>query len=433
MTKGTKGIHAAVRNGKKPKVQPQKSGVGIAFDIGTTTIAGAAVDLSAETVLATASMPNPQASRGRDVLSRINAIAKDPGLLAELSRSVVEACNGLARGLAKVSGIKEIAAAGNPAMEHILLGVSPLSLTRVPYRPAFKEARSLPAKDIGLAAGPEAVLYTFPLIGGFVGGDAVAVILALSLHKEDITALAIDIGTNSEIILSVKGSIYATSAAAGPAFEGGEISSGMTAQTGAIQGVTVEGDELLLDCIGTGQPKGICGSGLIGAAGALVKAGVIDPSGRIKNRGEVSSNLANRIKEDKKGNSFTLYKGAGGDVTLTQADIRALQTAKAAIKAGIEVLLRKAGIDAAAVERVYIAGAFGAHLGKAGLEAIQMLDAHLLKDIHSVGDAALTGAIMALISDDKKAEAQKIAEGVRYVPLSGSALFEREFIRSMDF
>ncbi len=412
------------------KIHYKKRGLGAAFDVGTTTVAGALVDLSDGRVLNSGSLPNPQARWGSDVLSRIQAVTENPGLLQELSRSVVETLNDLIKNLSGKEPA-EITAAGNPVMEHILLGISPEPLSRPPYRPAFKPGKKLKAKDLGICAGEGALLYAFPLIGGFVGGDAAAVALSLGLHKEDKVVLAIDIGTNSEILLSVKGALYAASAAAGPAFEGGEIKCGLSAQKGAIQGVKVDSDTITLDIIGSIQPKGICGSGLIEAVSGLLKAGVIDPSGRIKDKIEIPTNLSNRIKEEKEGNSFVLYRGVSGEVSLTQADIRALQVAKSAIKSGITLLFKKAKIDREEVEKVYIAGAFGSSLKKEGLEVIGLLDP--LWDMESVGDAALDGAVLALVTDDKKNEVEELARAVKYVSLSGSALFQDEFLKNMNF
>ncbi|HXI09814.1 MAG TPA: ASKHA domain-containing protein, partial [Thermodesulfobacteriota bacterium] len=325
-----------------------------------------------------------------------------------------------------------ITAAGNPVMESILLGVSPEPLSRVPYRPAFTDARRVEATALGFNAPAGAMLYAFPLIGGFVGGDAVAVALSLGLGAASCPTLAIDIGTNSEILLSAGGNVYATSAAAGPAFEGGELKYGMTAQNGAIQGVKIAGDSLTLDVIGGVAPVGICGSGLIEAVSELIRAGVIERTGRIKGRDEIPDNLSSRIREERDGNSFILYRGPKAEVSLTQPDIRALQTAKSSTRAGVLMLLKKAGITASEVRGVYIAGAFGSRLEKGGLKTIGLLDEGWLENVSSVGDAALAGAVEAL-RDEKKLEAEELARRVKYVPLSGSQHFEKEFIKNMNF
>lgn len=413
------------------KIDYWKKGVGVAFDVGTTTVVGASVDLSSGDILGTVSLPNPQARWGRDVLSRINAVLKDPPLLSELSASVRSACMEIIDELG-AKNITEITIAGNPVMEHIFLNVSPEPLSRVPYKPAFTEAKKMPAIDAGLKVDKNTMLYAFPLIGGFVGGDAVAVVLSTDMHKKDETTLAIDIGTNSEIMLSAGGVIYATSAAAGPAFEGGEIKYGMTAGKGAIQAVSIEKENIRLDVIGSSVPKGICGSGVLDCVRALLEAGILDKSGRIKNKAEISNNLSNRIKEEDGGNSFILFRGPSGEVAITQNDIRALQSAKSAIKAGISMLLKKAKIEPSQVDKVYIAGAFGSNIKKEGLLAAGILEEAWMNKVYPVGDAALEGAIMGL-SDDIKMEAEALAKGVKFVSLSGSAHFEKEFIRNMNF
>ena len=409
-----------------------KKGTGIALDIGTTTIAALSVDLSTGAELKTASVPNPQVRWGPDLLSRVNAIAGEPALLKELSAELVSACNGIIASIADAGDVKEITAAGNTVMEHILLNVSPAPLGKVPYKPAFKEARRLSAAQAGFDVGREVELYTFPLIGGFVGGDAVAVALSLGMERTERIILAIDIGTNSEIMFSAKGALTATSAAAGPAFEASELSSGMTAAPGAIRGVEIDGDHVTLDVIGGVAAKGVCGSGLVAGAAALIRAGVIEASGRIKDSTEIDNNLSTRIKSDGEENRFILFKGASAEITFTQKDIRALQVAKSAIRAGVSILLKKAGLRNDQVEAVYIAGAFGSKLDPGGLSAIGLIDDAWADKIEFIGDAALKGAALAL-SDTAKSSAEELARSVKYVSLSGSKHFEGEFISNMDF
>lgn len=408
-----------------------KTGLGIAIDLGTTTIAGALVDLGSNSIEASSSLPNPQAAWGRDVISRMDAALAGPGPLRDISAAASNACNGLIEKLAgeKKHLVQEVSIAGNTVMEHLFLGISPEPLSKVPYRPVFRDSKRLPASEAGLDC--DAKVYIFPLIGGFVGGDAVAVALALGLKKAERPALVIDVGTNSEILLGVNGTVLATSAAAGPAFEGGEVEQGMIAGPGAIEDLRIEGDALRLKVIGNVAARGICGSGLVESIHRLIDAGVIDRSGRILDSDEVKTNLASRIKPGKDGNSFVLYRDAKVEVRLNQPDVRALQTAKSATRAGMTVLLEKAGVSPEEVERVYVAGAFGAHLSPAALKGIGLLDERW-DDVRYVGDAALEGAALAL-SDQKKEEAEELAETARYVPLSGSSRFEREFIRNMGF
>lgn len=403
----------------------------VALDVGTTTIAGVSIEPDTGTFVMSAAAPNPQSRWGKDLLSRVKA-ARDQSTLDDMQRVVVDACARIIGELTGSRGVLEITAAGNTVMEHILLGVSPDPLSKVPYRPVFKEARRVQAADAGLPSLRGATLYTFPIIGGFVGGDAVAVALFLGLYKTKNVVLAVDIGTNSEILLSVKGRIYATSAAAGPAFEAGEIENGMTAEAGAIQGLEVEEDRLRLDVVGGVAPRGICGSGLVDAVRAFLASGLLTPSGRLIDASEVETNLSDRISSGENGNRVTLYRGAKGEISLSQADIRALQVAKSAIRAGITILLKKAGLNEADVDKVYIAGAFGSKLSPRGLAAIGLIDEQWMKNLEFVGDAALKGAALAL-DDEGKAFAEEIARKAKYVSLSGSVHFQGEFLKNMDF
>ena len=374
-----------------------KKNLAVAFDLGSTTVVGALLDVRTGEVLATAFRANPQVDYGADVLSRVKAVVDDPTLLATLQASVVKAINEILFELGDgvAPQVSLIVAAGNSIMEHILLGVSPKSFATVPYRPVFKEARYSEASTLGIDALPGVNLYTFPIIGGFVGGDTVAAILKLALQSAKETSLMIDIGTNSEIVLSHNGTVYAASAAAGSAFEGGEIGSGMSAQKGAIESVRVDNGELKLEVIGDVAPRGICGSGLLDAVAALVKAGVIESTGRIKDPEEVETGLSSKVRASEgdvsEGNRVILNAGPSGEIALSQADIRSLQTAKGAIRAGVGVLLKKASIGPEEVDRVYLAGAFGSNLKKEGLETTGLLDVCWHDRLEVVGDAALGG------------------------------------------
>ena len=421
--------------------------IGVAFDIGTTTLVGRSVALATGVPIRTASAKNPQSKWGADVTSRIKAVTDDPGALNSMRRSVVDACNGIIDILTggEPEKVSAITAAGNTVMEHILSGVSPEGLGRAPYKPAFKESRRVDGRGAGFHCAEGAMLYTFPIVGGFVGGDTVAVMLSLGMggSSDDTgrqtTHLAIDIGTNSEVILSAGGAIYTAATPAGPAFEGGEIEYGMTATAGAIEGVAIEDDRLKLRVIagaGTGvgaKPSGICGSGLIEAAEALLSAGIIDGTGRIVDGDEVATNLSSRIIKGEKGNSVVLHRDASGAVTLSQTDIRSLQVAKASVTAAIRILLKRAGVKEGEVEKVSIAGAFGSNLTARGLAAIGVIPESWIDLVEFKGDAALDGAAAPLTSMEKAVEAEEIAGKAKYVSLSGSSHFEKEFIDAMNF
>lgn len=425
---------------------------GIAFDIGTTTIVGALVNLPTDQKflygglegckeVKTAFLPNPQIKWGKDVLSRILAAIDNPEALKSLQGAVADACNDIIKKLANPNDVRFVTVAGNSTMEHLFLGISPLPLAKVPYKPAFLKAKKVKADEIGIHINPEAYVYTFPLIGGFIGGDTVGVILSTAIHKAKKYCIAIDIGTNNETALGSERSIFAASTAAGPAFEGGTIKHGMIAERGAIQGIGIEDDRLSVDVIGNAIPGGICGSGIIDCIAKLLNAGVIDKSGRIRNRNEVEGNLANKIKEygqggkgqKEQGNEFILYKDASGEITITQRDVREIQLAKGAIQAGIKLLLTKAKVSSDEIDKVFIAGAFGSNINKQSLADIGVIEKQWLDRVVFVGDAALDGARLALCFEEKRKEAEDIAKKTKYLSLSGSAHFQKEFIKGMEF
>ncbi len=415
-----------------------KKGYGIAIDIGSTTLAGALVDLANSRRLASTSLPNPQRPYGSDVLARIEKINSNPPLLQEMQDSVIESCNKMISALLTEAALErediaEVSAAGNSVMEHIFMGVSPEPMGRVPYRPAFKDSKFITTGEVGLNLRNDTPFYLFPMIGGFVGGDAVSVALAEGMADSKENTLIIDIGTNSEILLSTADGLFAAAAAAGPAFEGGQIESGMTAEKGAITAVEINEDTLTLKVIGDVAPIGICGSGIIDVITALLKADIIEPGGRIKTRAEIPTNLSTRITESRDGNSFTLFKGPKGTVTVSQADVRALQVAKAAIRSGISIVLGKAGLTPEEVKKILVAGAFGSNITEAGLCGIGLFDNNWLGRTASIGNAVLDGASLTLCSGAERAKADEIGRIAKYVSLSGSKHFEQEFISRIDF
>lgn len=413
-------------------------GFGIAFDLGTTTVVGSIVNLKTGETFERVTHPNGQRQWGADVMSRIRVVKDDPAMLDTLQKSVIKTCNDIIEELSLDNpylkdGVKSIIVAGNTVMEHIFTGVSPLCLGKVPYKPEFKESKIFDAKNLGFNVESGVHLYTFPIIGGYVGGDTVSVLLALDILNAKGNIVMIDIGTNSEIVVSGEKGIYSAATPAGPAFEGGEIRDGMVAGPGAVEGFKIVDDRVELKVIEGSQPIGICGSGLIEAVGSLIENGIIDSTGRIKDSIEIETNIANKIKKEKEGNVFVFSRGAKGEVALTQPDIRALQFAKGAIIGGLNMLFDKSKTDPDNIEKVYIAGAFGSHLNAKSLCTMGILKESWLDKVEIVGDAALRGAELAIASKEKRAEAEKIATDTRYVSLSGSKNFEREFIEAMNF
>lgn len=409
---------------------------GIAFDIGTTTIVGSLVDLEKCKEEKTAFLPNPQIKWGKDVLSRVLAASENADTLKSMQQAAVGACNEIIKNLTNPKDVQFVTVAGNSTMEHLFFGVSPASLARVPYKPSFKDAKKINAAAVGINIKKDADVYIFPLIGGFVGGDTVASILSTEVHKTKEYCLLIDIGTNNETVLASEKAVFATSTAAGPAFEGGGVKWGMIAKNGAIQEIKIEDEKVVLDVIGNRIPEGVCGSGIIDIIAKLLCAEIIDKSGRIKNRNEIEGNLANRIKEQgqaEQGNEFVLYKDAKREITITQKDVREIQLAKAAIQAGIKLLLKKAGTTVDEIKKVHIAGAFGSNINKQSLARIGVLEKEWLHRVVFVGDAALDGARLALCFEEKQKEAEDIAKRTKHISLSGSAHFQKEFIKGMEF
>ena len=418
-------------------------GLGIAFDIGTTTLVASLLDLEGGKGIRS-SILNPQIRYGRDVLTRIEACRGADGLEV-LHLAVIEGVNRLIERLLNEGvhtfgtdreGLRarvEMAAfAGNSVMEHILLKVSPLSIGKAPYKPAFKEGRKGLAGDLGLHLPSRTPIYTFPLVGGFVGGDAVAFMLYLDLHRERGPIVALDLGTNTEIMLKTPEGIWATSAPAGPAFEGGNIGWGMVAEEGAISGVRIGDERVEIDVIGGVAPRGICGSGLIEAVSEMLLAGILDRDGRMKGRDEIDTNIANRVKGDGE-RTFVLYRDARGEITLSQKDLREFQVAKASVEAGIRVLLKRRGVSVEEVEKVYVTGAFGSHISPVDLGRLGIIPMGWRDRVEFVEDGPLHGVEKVLIDPGLIDEAEGVARGVHYLPLSGNPLFEREFIGAMEF
>ena len=416
---------------------------GIAFDIGTVTLVGTLLNLSTGEPLSVAWRINPQISFGEDIISRINYANLSKKGIKELNSLIINAINGMIDNLAYNAGINvkniyEVVIVGNTVMHHLLLMIDTQTLAVSPYIPTIKSPINVRARKLGIKINPRGNIYFFPNIAGFVGGDTVSVILASLLHKSNKIKLAIDIGTNGEIVLGSKHRLICCSTAAGPAFEGAHIECGMPAFDGAIEKVFIENDELQYNVIGEQVPKGICGSGLIDAVAELLKIGVIEQTGRILSkdalRAKVNDKLLERIIENGNELSFLLaYDRAGKSIVLTQQDIRKIQIAKGAIRAGIEILKKQLGIDDKDIEEVLLAGAFGNYIRADSARIIGLVPPIPTKRIKFVGNAASTGAKIALLSKDAREEAKRIAEFVEYVELAGRSDFQEEFIKAMNF
>lgn len=405
-----------------------------AFDLGTTTIAASLVDPATGERLAVTGALNPQRQWGADVLVRLGAAAV-PETLAAMKGCLALEMERMAEELLAMAGASSgelagIAVAGNPAMEHIALGLPVATLAYPPFRPLFTEGRNATTLDLGWSR--EVAAYLLPLPGGFVGGDLLAFLFGLRESAAPGT-LYLDLGTNAEIALFDGERFLATSAAAGPAFEGGNLRCGMAALPGAISSVSIEGDRVKLETIAGAPARGICGSGVLEAVAALLCCGVIEPTGRLRPSGEIASNLANRVQEVNGTPAFVLHRDASGLVYLDQEDIRALQLAKGALRGGMEILLSRAGLTLESLSAVVLTGSFGAVLSPAVLKNVGIFSENMVRITGFIREGALAGVERLLVESDGRARIESLAQKVRVIPLSGTPLFEKLFLANIDF
>lgn len=414
--------------------------LGVAFDLGTTSVAGTLFDLHTGLERATHAVMNRQIQLGDDVISRIAYVRADPAHLNVLQARAVETLNDILSALCDACdesphAIHKLTVAGNTTMQQLLLGFDPSPLGETPFRPAFTDAQTLPAKRLGLLANPEATLTVFPQIGGFVGGDTVAGLLATHFDTLARPTLLVDIGTNGEIALLNGESILAASTAAGPAFEGARISQGMRATAGAIDQVWVQNGELHCHVIGETAARGLCGSALVDAVAELLRLGLIDTTGALQRPATVADAFAKRLILSEAGNAFVLaYDAAGApSVTLTQQDIRELQLASGAIRAGIEALLRKAGLSVRDLDAILLAGAFGNYIRRENALRIGLLPPLHYLSIRFIGNASLTGAKRALLAQAEFARARTLQSRTTHVELASEPGFTDLFMDHMFF
>ena len=416
---------------------------GIAFDIGSTTLVGTLVNLANGADLALAARVNPQTSFGDDVVSRIQKCRTEKDGLAQLQSAVLDAVNKIIDEVLKKGGVDrrcvyEVVFAGNTTMQEILCGVDPSALGELPFVAAFRDAVEMKAADLRLHVNPEARVYVFPQIGGFVGGDTVAGIVATRLDRATEPALLVDIGTNGEIVLAHDGKLLATSVAAGPAFEGARIANGMRATTGAIEKIIMDGD-IRINVIGNVKPSGICGTGLIDVAAEMLRLGILDPTGRILDPAGVPPSVSDAIRKRlvEQNGEVNLMLVAAEDTAnhaplfLYQKDVRELQLANGAIRAGINILLNMSGLTPNDLGSVLLAGAFGNFIRRNHARRIGMLPPIACNKIRFVGNTASFGAKRALLSKDEKDYANRIVAQVQHVDLSLNPEFQMEFGAAM--
>jgi uncharacterized 2Fe-2S/4Fe-4S cluster protein (DUF4445 family) len=392
--------------------------LGVGVDIGTTTVRCRLVDLRSGESLGARAELNAQRGYGADVISRI-AASEEAGGLEALRDGIRSQLARMIAGLvgaagSSPAGVDAIAIAGNTTMLHILAGVAPGTLARAPFTPAFLDLRSESALELGLTPRGDCPAYLLPGLSAFVGADIAAGMAAVGLPEMPGSSLYLDLGTNGEMALGGREGILCCSAAAGPAFEGAGIEKGSCGLEGAIDSAWIEGGSIRCGTIGGAPATGICGSGLIDALAAFLDLGLVDETGRVADGGR-------------------LYLDEARELYLSQADVRAAQLAKAAIAAGVDCLLRAAGIGADGVGRLYLAGGFGGSLGLRGAARIGLVPPGLADRVVVAGDAALAGATAACLSGQGREACARAASLCEYVELSGRADFNEAFVERMMF
>jgi uncharacterized 2Fe-2S/4Fe-4S cluster protein (DUF4445 family) len=425
---------------------------GVAIDLGTTTLVAALLDLATGRQVRVAARLNPQTRFGDDVLARILLARSGPDGLEQLQRLVGEALDEMIGELCDATGIArrqvyQVTLAGNTTMQQLFCGIDPGPLGEVPFVPAVQRGLAFPAAEGGLQIHPRGRVYVLPIIGAFVGGDIVGGILATGLAASPGPALLIDIGTNGELVLAADGRLTATSTAAGPAFEGARITQGMRASQGAIEKVVVD-RQLHVHVIGHVPPLGLCGSALIDATAELLRHGIISPQGRLLPPGELPAgvlpDLARRIEVREGEVALVLSDGPTADhewmspggkkVALTERDVREVQLASGAIRAGIELLLKRQGLKPKDLDRVLLAGGFGNYIRRGNARRIGLLPPDIEPArIRYQGNTSLAGARLAGLSRGYRAACEELAARTEHVDLSLEPDFAAAFAAAMAF
>lgn len=411
---------------------------GIALDLGTTSLFAALVDLEEKKIAGITSRANMQRIYGADIISRVSYCLENKDGLAKMHQILVNNINSMIKDLAeenKISSkqIYKITAVGNPVMLHFLAGLNVRGFAYAPYTGIFRGSMRLRAGRLGINVNEEAELLILPQIGGFVGADTVGCILSLE-PEPPLKYLLVDIGTNGEVVLACGDKMWAASAAAGPAFEGGNITSGGRAERGSINKFYLDKDGYLrFTSIGGEKVKNICGSAVIDLVSCLLSAGYIDE------RGIITEKAAERLKltEGSRGKEIVICddikRVKNNPVVFNQEDIRQVQLAKAAVRTAIDILMHRAGIDKDDLDYVLLAGTFGTYLNPANCVNIGLLPRIALSRIKNIGNAAAKGAVMALVSSKMLKKAEEIKDRVEYVELALDPHFESRFIENLNF
>ncbi|MCR5034533.1 MAG: ASKHA domain-containing protein [Clostridia bacterium] len=424
--------------------ETDEQGYGIAFDIGTTTVVGMLWDIYSGTQVGAQAETNPQNEFGLDVISRITFAGENEGNLHLLHGKIINCLNQITDKLCKKFDVDKKAiiratVCGNTTMSHLFAGYDPKSLARAPFSPAYTGTIFRKAGELGLQIQEDSTVMLFPNIAGHVGGDITAGILATRLEDRDGKTLFIDIGTNGEIVYCEGGKMLTCSTAAGPAFEGASIYQGMRAAVGAIEKIRIENEDVLFKVIGQVPPVGICGSGLIDAVSEMKKAGIINKTGRIASSEEYGrkhpgSLICERLRNGQAGREFVLVSMVNDDdIIITQNDVREVQLAKAAMAAGIQLMMQKMGSKPEELEQIIVAGAFGSYIDKDSAIGIGLLPNIDRKRILSAGNTAGAGALMAAASSKEALRVQRIPGKLEHIELANEPDFQTVYLNAMSF
>ncbi|KJS82200.1 ASKHA domain-containing protein [Desulfosporosinus sp. BICA1-9] len=418
-------------------------GYGCAIDIGTTTVICSLHDLFDGQEITAASAFNPQRTYGADVISRID-FSLTGGNLEKLQNLIIDQVNTLIDEVISKAGINRadiylLSVVGNTTMQHLLLGLPAKYIAAPPFVGTLYTGLSFDSTDLGIKINDRGQTVFLPHVAGYVGADIVAGVLATGAYKYDAPCVLIDVGTNAEIVLAAQGSLYACSAAAGPAFEGANICCGMRAETGAIDRVWLEDGKLHYHVIGQVPALGLCGSGLVDVIAELLSIGIIDCSGRLLTRKEaipiVGDTLAESLRENDDGDEFVIVENSEFQkVSLTQRDIRQVQLAKGAILAGIRIMIKEMGIKMEDVELFNLAGSFGNVLNKKNAQVVGLIPATIsLSKVEYAGNTAHVGAQINLLRADTEEIVNSVVKNIKYIELSDRSDFTEEFTNAMFF
>ena len=455
LANGRHGLSLAVwREREVIRVEPgyAEGAYGLAVDVGSTTVVAHLCDLRTGAVLATEAAMNPQVRYGEDLMSRVSYGMTEPQGVDRMHRAVIRTIQDLAEKAAASIGrpaeaILDVVLVGNTVMQHLFLGIDPVELGGAPFAPASSSPYDLKARDLGLAFHPAARLHVLPCIAGHVGADHVAVLLAEAPHQRDEMSLVIDVGTNAEISLGNREEVLCASSPTGPAFEGAQITHGQRAASGAIERVRIDPETLEPRCrvIGwddwvtaeAGPPlpeaaraTGICGSGIIEVVAEMFLTGILSSDGRVQ---EAAARRSSRVRWNGRTGEYLLAgpreTATGSEIVVTQNDVRAIQLAKAALYAGVKLLMAHRGVRQ--VGRISLAGAFGSYIDPLHAMVLGMIPDCDLDRVAAVGNAAGDGARIALLSDEQRAEGERLAGWVRHVQTATEPAFQDEFVSAM--